>query len=193
MAGLLHEFPHVIAWLAGHSHENAIEAHPNPGGESGFWMIRTAAEVDWPQQSRLFEVFDNDDGTLSLFGTVLEHASPATAPGPGDASAFDVDELASVGRTISYNDKQSGGTACGGGPCGEGEADDRNVELLVDDPRQADDRQALPRRSAKNRRSSSEERSASSPAATSGRWFSRGSPSTSSTLPAAPALGSSAP
>jgi hypothetical protein len=49
------------------------------------------------------------------------------------------------------------------------------------------------RRSAKNARSRSLDSAASSPPATSGRWLSRGSPSTSSTPPAAPALGSSAP
>ncbi len=49
------------------------------------------------------------------------------------------------------------------------------------------------RRSAKNSVRSCFERSASRPAATWGRWLRRGSPSTSSTLPAAPALGSGAP
>jgi metallophosphoesterase (TIGR03767 family) len=135
MTALAHEFPHVIAWVAGHSHVNAIEPYARPGG-GGFWSIRVAAEADWPQQSRLLEVFDNEDGTLSIFGTLLDHASPATAPAPGDASAFTVDELASVGRTVSYNDTQNGGRACDGNPCGEGGADDRNVELLVDDPRE---------------------------------------------------------
>jgi Ca2+-binding RTX toxin-like protein len=136
MEALLHQYPHVIAWVAGHSHVNSIEPYPNPGGDGGFWGIRVAAEADWPQQSRLLEVFDNDDGTLSIFGTILDHAAAATAPGPGDASAFDVEELASVGRTIAYNDTQSGGRACDGGPCGEGNAADRNVELLVADPRE---------------------------------------------------------
>ena len=48
------------------------------------------------------------------------------------------------------------------------------------------------RRDAKKARSSSAPSSASSPPATSGRWLSRGSASTSSTLPAAPAFGSGA-
>jgi metallophosphoesterase (TIGR03767 family) len=135
MEALLHQYPHVIAWVAGHSHVNSIESHPNPSGSGGFWSIRVAAEADWPQQSRLLEVFDNDDGTLSIFGTILDHAGSATAPASGNTSGFDVEELASVGRTIAYNDTQSGGRACEGGPCGEGGVADRNVELLVDDPR----------------------------------------------------------
>ena len=136
LEALLWENPNVIAWIAGHSHLNSIEPHPNPGGQGGFWSVRVAAEADWPQQSRLLELFDNEDGTLSLFGTIIDHASPATAPASGDdGSTFTVDELASAGRTLSYNDPQAGGRACEGGPCGEGEADDRNVELLIDDPR----------------------------------------------------------
>ena len=49
------------------------------------------------------------------------------------------------------------------------------------------------RRDAKKLRSNDADSSARSPPATSGRWLSRASPSTSSTLPAAPALGSAAP
>jgi hypothetical protein len=138
MTALLHEFPNAIAWVAGHSHVNSIEPYPSPSGTGGFWSIRVAAEADWPQQSRLLEVFDNDDGTLSIFGTILDHASPATAPVSGsDGSTFTTDQLASAGRTLSYNDLQSGARACGGTPCGEGGPNDRNVELIVDDPRES--------------------------------------------------------
>jgi metallophosphoesterase (TIGR03767 family) len=135
MTALLHEHPHVIAWVAGHSHVNSVEAYERKGG-GGFWSIRVAAEADWPQQSRLLEVFDNEDGSLSIFGTIVDHAAPATAPAGGTpAAGMSTDDLASVGRTLSYNDPQAGGRACGGGPCGEGAARDRNVELLVADPR----------------------------------------------------------
>ncbi|MFL5870139.1 MAG: hypothetical protein ACJ75R_03605 [Solirubrobacterales bacterium] len=136
LTALLHRYPNVIAWVAGHSHVNSIQPYPNPNGQGGFWSIRVAAEADWPQQSRLLEVFDNRDGTLSIFGTILDHASNATAPGSGtNASALGKSDLASIGRTLSYNDPQTGGRACGGAPCGEGAAKDRNVELIVDDPR----------------------------------------------------------
>ncbi|MEX2253315.1 MAG: hypothetical protein WD649_04115 [Thermoleophilaceae bacterium] len=129
---LVHRFPHVIAWVAGHSHENNVEAFQHPGGvPGGFWSIRTSAEIDWPQQSRLLEVMDNRDGNLSIFGPVIDHSSPVASPAPGtNANAFGVDELSSLSRTFSFNDPQSGGaTAAAGG------ADDRNVELLVRDPR----------------------------------------------------------
>jgi metallophosphoesterase (TIGR03767 family) len=132
---LLFHYPHVIAWIAGHSHLNSVEPHPNPSGKGGFWSIRVAAEADWPQQGRLIEFFDNRDGTLSIFGTIVDHASNATAPAAGSAAGFDVADLASVGRTLAYNDTQTGARACAPIPCGEGEAKDRNVELLVADPR----------------------------------------------------------
>jgi hypothetical protein len=42
---------------------------------------------------------------------------------------MDFNDLASAARTMSFNDLQTGA------PDGEGQADDRNVELLIDDPR----------------------------------------------------------
>jgi len=127
---LLHEFPNAIAWVAGHSHDNVVNPFPDPSGPGGFWSIRVAAEADWPQQSRLLEVFDNHDGTLSIFGTILDHVGQAAAPAPGTAaSGMDLNDLASAARTMSVNDLQAGA------PIGEGEAQDRNVELLVPDPR----------------------------------------------------------
>ena len=80
MQALLLRHPHVVAWVAGHSHVNSIEAHS--GERGGFWSIRVAAEIDWPQQSRLIEFMDNRDGTLSIFGTILDHrraGGPAAA------------------------------------------------------------------------------------------------------------------
>ena len=127
---LLHEFPNAIAWVAGHSHDNVVNSFPNPSGTGGFWSIRVAAEADWPQQSRLLEVFDNHDGTLSIFGTLLDHVGQSAAPAPGTpAAGMDFNDLASAGRTMSFNDFQSGA------PIGEGLAKDRNVELLLEDPR----------------------------------------------------------
>jgi metallophosphoesterase (TIGR03767 family) len=134
LEALLHQHPHVIAWVAGHSHVNDITPYPGPNG-TGFWSIRTAAEADWPQQNRLLEIMSNGDGTLSIFGTILDHASPATAPTSGtNASGMSLNDLASVGRTLSYNDPQKGASKCTPA-CGEGSADDRNVELLIRDPR----------------------------------------------------------
>lgn len=131
LEALFHEYPHVITYVAGHTHENKVGGFDNPGGGPGdFWGIETASLVDWPPQNRLVELMDNCDGTLSIFGTTLDSAAPATAPDSGsDADAFTGADLGSVSRTLAYNDPQAGfGT-------GEGEPLDRNVELLVDDPR----------------------------------------------------------
>ncbi len=127
---LLFQYPHAVAWVAGHSHVNSINAHPNPSG-GGFWDMRVAAEADWPQQTRLIELFDNDDGTLSIFGTIVDHASDAAAAASGaEVGDMTPSELASIGRTLAANDPQ------GGVGTGEGQLDDRNVELLVADPRE---------------------------------------------------------
>jgi metallophosphoesterase (TIGR03767 family) len=134
VTALLHQYPNVIAWVAGHSHVNDVAAFPDGSG-GGFWGIRTAAEADWPQQSRLIQVFDNHDGTLSIFGTVLDHASNATAPASiSNLTNPDPFQLASIGRTLAYNDPQKGARGCSPEPCGEGSADDRNVELLLKNP-----------------------------------------------------------
>ena len=49
----------------------------------GFWEIETASEIDWPIQSRLIELMDNRDGTLSIFGTLIDHAASVGTPAPG--------------------------------------------------------------------------------------------------------------
>ncbi len=134
MVGLLHRYPHVVAWVAGHSHVNRVEPYASADG-GGFWMIRAAAEADWPQQARLLQLFDNHDKTLSLFNTVIDHAGKATAPAHGPAAGFGSSDLASLGRTLAYNDPDSGARRCTPDPCGEGATRDRNVELLISDPR----------------------------------------------------------
>ena len=133
---LLHRYPVAVAWVAGHSHVNDVTPFPAPDGKSGFWSIRTSALADWPKQNRLIEIFDNRDGNLSLFGTVIDHAARVQAPADGtDAADMTTDDLASLSRVIGYHDNQKGAEACGSKKCGEGEPEDRNVELLIKDPR----------------------------------------------------------
>jgi hypothetical protein len=130
LSELLLSYPHVISFVAGHSHVNQVLPYSRTDGSGGFWNIKTAAEADWPQQSRLIDVMDNHDGTLSLFGTVIDHASATQAPAPGtSATGLDVSQLASINRTFAYNDPQKGGGT------GEGAAQDKNVELLLPNPR----------------------------------------------------------
>jgi len=127
---LLLAHPHVIAYVAGHTHENRITAFKRSGA-SGFWGIETASEIDWPIESRLLEVMDNRDGTLSIFGTLIDHgATLATPPRGTPAAGFDPERLAALGRELSYNDPQVGVE-----DGAEGRPQDRNVELLLRDPR----------------------------------------------------------
>ena len=101
----------VVAFVVGHQHRNLITPHPR-AGDGGFWEIGTSAHIDWPQQSRLLDLTDNADGTLSIFATVFDQGAPAV-PGPRPPrrgtllSAREVEWLASVARELSYNDPQA--------------------------------------------------------------------------------------
>jgi metallophosphoesterase (TIGR03767 family) len=114
----------VIAWVNGHTHTNNIWAHRRPGG-GGFWEVNTASHIDWPQQSRLIEVVDNRDGTLSLFATMLDHGAPLSYAGRLD----DVMHLAALGRELAANDWHERDTDR------RGKRSARNVELLVRTPK----------------------------------------------------------
>ncbi len=90
--------------------------------------------MDWPINSRLLEVMDNKDGTLSIFGGVIDHGGRLDTPARGaDASGFTEEQLAAIAREFSYNDPQVGGKDKNLG--GTGKPQDRNVELLIPDPR----------------------------------------------------------
>jgi metallophosphoesterase (TIGR03767 family) len=120
---LLLQFPNVVMWVNGHTHRNRITPVTRPDG-GGFWQVNTAAHVDFPCQSRLLEILDNRDGTLSIFGTMLDAAAPLAYGGRVDTAA----SLASLARELSVNDPQEGrGNA-------SGSEEDRNVELLVKAP-----------------------------------------------------------
>jgi metallophosphoesterase (TIGR03767 family) len=132
LQSLLGAHPHVIAYVTGHTHENRVMACGSASGcpaGANWWELNTASEIDWPQESRLIELMDNGDGTLSIFGTLVDGAAAYELPAPGSgASGFTVDQLAALSRTFSYNDPQAVLGAIG-------QPQDRNVELLVSDPR----------------------------------------------------------
>jgi metallophosphoesterase (TIGR03767 family) len=128
---LLRRFPNVILAVTGHTHHNAVSVHKGKR-KRGFWEINTASHIDFPQQSRLIELIDNGDETLSIFGTVVDQAGPIVAPEPGDTSGFSNRQLASLSRRLAANDPQSKSVTDGGGT---GTRSDRNVELLIKDPR----------------------------------------------------------
>jgi metallophosphoesterase (TIGR03767 family) len=137
VAALLLQFPNVIMWVNGHTHVNAIQPvkrdlpTPAPGG---FWEVNTASHVDWPQQARLIEIADNLDGTLSIFGTIIDSAAK---PSYGHRTDTPI-QLASLARELAANDWQekfyvaSLNTPRADGR--RGRTEDRNVELLVAAP-----------------------------------------------------------
>jgi hypothetical protein len=127
---LLCQYPSVVAHVAGHSHVNRVDPHECQS-HPGFWEVKSPAIADWPAQSRILELMDNADGTISLFGTMVNHEGDAAAvPDGTPADGLSVDQMASLARTIGFNDFQAGGTTSAAG-----DPDDRNVELLLDDPR----------------------------------------------------------
>lgn len=119
---LLHRFPNVVLWLSGHTHEHHAIARPDPSGRTGgFWELSTGAIADWPVQSRLVELVDNGDGTLSIFGTLVDHAA---SPDPSDEDSRW--RLAAIHREVAANDPHRGFDSIAAG-----EPADRNVELVV--------------------------------------------------------------
>jgi metallophosphoesterase (TIGR03767 family) len=126
---LLLRFPNVVLWVNGHTHRNTVIPHRAPAG-GGFWEVNTAAHIDWPQQSRVLELVDNQDGTLSIFGTILDMAAPAAHRGRLDNPTA----LASLARELAGNDWQSRARPIPGEDGRRGSVQDRNVELLVPSP-----------------------------------------------------------
>ncbi|MBX3312906.1 MAG: TIGR03767 family metallophosphoesterase [Actinobacteria bacterium] len=100
---LLSRYPNVVCWINGHSHEHRIDAHPHAGHGAGWWEVNTASGIDFGQQGRTLELFDNGDGTLSLVVTVLDHAAPPSVP-HRDPAGWTPERLASFSRELAAND-----------------------------------------------------------------------------------------
>jgi metallophosphoesterase (TIGR03767 family) len=126
------KYRNVIAYVNGHTHDNAITGFKRSG--RGFWSVNTSSVTDWPQQSRLIDVMDNRDGTLSLFATMIDHASPLNTPAPG-STVFTEAQLGSIARRLTLNDPHSKANPRAGVENPRGSRSDRNVELLIRDPR----------------------------------------------------------
>ena len=129
LEALFYRHGNVVTYIAGHEHKNNIEPRQQLGGPGKFWEISTASEIDWPQQSSLIELFDNRDGTISIFRTLVDNAAPVDAGDSPDLS--DPMNLASISREISFNDYQ-GRTGEDGLADYGGDPEDRNVELVID-------------------------------------------------------------
>ena len=82
-----------------------------------------------PYASRV-ELVDNRNGTLSIFGTIIDHAAP-TSWGKRPKSPL---ELAALSRELGANDWQERAKGPHGQDGKRGRVEDRNVELLVPAP-----------------------------------------------------------
>jgi metallophosphoesterase (TIGR03767 family) len=125
--------PSFIAFANGHEHRNRILAwrpDPSEARAGGFWEITTSSHVEWPQQARIIDLYVDDAGDVSLFTSMIDHASPARMT---LATPRSVEDLASVARELSYNDPHARlGLPDSGDPAGT--PADRNTELHVPDP-----------------------------------------------------------
>ena len=122
---LLGRFSNVVLWLNGHRHVNEIVFRRSLGQPAGgFWEVSTAALADWPCQTRIVELVANDDGTLSVLCTMVDHEAP-----PDPRRAEGLARLAAIHRELAANVPRMGlGAALEGG------RHDRNVELVLPAP-----------------------------------------------------------
>jgi 3',5'-cyclic AMP phosphodiesterase CpdA len=154
----LASFPNVLAWVAGHTHLHrvrAFEVKPAADGLAGsngvvttpvscrqtgkasdgrsycrgFWQIETASLIDFPQEQRLIEVFDNGNGTGTLRGPVLTHRYEksrklAEADDRCQFYVLDPNSLQALSSDAGLN------VVCSAAATRQGKPSDRNVELM---------------------------------------------------------------
>lgn len=98
LIAVLAQHNQVIAYLAGHDHRHEIE---DIGGH--FWQIETASLIDWPQEGRVIEVYENDDEYL-ITTTMFSHHGETGPLNPG--ASFDLSslrDLAGISRQLCAN------------------------------------------------------------------------------------------
>ncbi len=77
---MLHTYPNLILWMAGHRHVNVVTPQPDPHGDPtlAFWEVETCSLRDHPQQFRTFDIRRNSDNTVSI---IITNVDPAVLPG----------------------------------------------------------------------------------------------------------------
>jgi len=111
---LLLDHSQVICLVSGHSHINRIKAfayQDEPG--KGFWEIQTSSLIDFPQEARILEIFDNGDGTGAIRTFVFNQQA---------------------GGQLGKNARASFLSAMEEGFDGIGKKHDRNVDLIFQMP-----------------------------------------------------------
>ena len=79
---MLHRYPNLILWMAGHRHMNVVTPQPDPGGDPtlNFWEVETSSLRDHPQQFRTFDIRRNGDNTVSIIITNVDPAVQGNSP-----------------------------------------------------------------------------------------------------------------
>jgi len=97
----------VIAWICGHTHRHRM-AYFGPDEMHGFWQIENASLIDWPQQGRVIEIFQDQHEQVWIANTTLNHCGEVLT----DIEHLKLDEvnqLAGLSRVLSVNDWQRRG------------------------------------------------------------------------------------
>jgi hypothetical protein len=82
MLNVLHTYPNLILWMAGHRHVNVVTLQPSPSTDPtlGFWEVETCSLRDHPQQFRTFDIRRNSDNTVSILITNVDPAVQSGSP-----------------------------------------------------------------------------------------------------------------
>jgi metallophosphoesterase (TIGR03767 family) len=116
----------VALWVNGHAHTHRVAPVARTDGEVGFWQVTTASQIDWPQQSRIVELIESEQGAVTIVSTIIDSAAPARPPVDGDDPLV----LAALSRELAANDWQTR-TQVAAGAGGAGSPADRNVILTL--------------------------------------------------------------
>jgi hypothetical protein len=108
--------PHVILHLAAHSHTMHVQPRTPMGGHA-YWDMASPAMSDFPSAVRLVEVYDQDNGFLTIRSVAFDFST-------------EDDPLAADGQTRAVADYTSFWTGDGRGA----DPEDRNVELWIAKP-----------------------------------------------------------
>ena len=71
---LVASYPNVILHITGHGHANDSNVYIDNNG--GYWEVMLASVVDFPSQTRVFEIVHEGDGLIAIYITNLEPNAP---------------------------------------------------------------------------------------------------------------------
>ncbi|MBW2699662.1 MAG: metallophosphoesterase [Deltaproteobacteria bacterium] len=84
----------LVLHMTGHGHSNTKRLVPSVNGLGGHWQLMLASTLDFPQQSRIFEIVWEGNGFLSIYATNLDHNAPE------DCLTHKARELAAANLTL---------------------------------------------------------------------------------------------